>query len=39
VKPQIDAGREFKGTSFTSKPDVILYKVSVSHYVISYEQS
>lgn len=26
MKPQIVAGREFKGTSFTSKPDVILYK-------------
>ena len=33
VRPQIVAGREFKGTSFTSKPDVILYKVSVSQYI------
>ena len=30
VKPQVVAGREFKGTSFTSKPDTIFFKVSVS---------
>jgi hypothetical protein len=28
TKPQVVAGREFKGTSFISKPDVILFKVS-----------
>ena len=26
TKPQVVAGREFKGTSFISKPDVILFK-------------
>ena len=28
VKPQIVAGREFKGTAFISKPDKIIFKVS-----------
>lgn len=28
VKPQIVAGREFKGTSFISKPESITFKVS-----------
>jgi hypothetical protein len=28
TKPQVVAGREFKGTSFISKPEVILFKVS-----------
>ena len=28
IKPQVVAGREFKGTSFISKPDVIFFKVS-----------
>ena len=28
VKPQIVAGREFKGTSFISKPEAIIFKVS-----------
>jgi len=31
TKPQVVAGREFKGTSFISKPDVILFKVSRSY--------
>ena len=34
VKPQIVAGREFKGTAFISKPDKIIFKdftVGVSH--------
>ena len=34
IKPQVVAGREFKGTSFISKPDVIFFKdftVGVSH--------
>lgn len=29
TKPQIVAGREFKGTSFISKPDKIIFKVTV----------
>ncbi len=29
VKPQIVAGREFKGTAFISKPDKIIFKVSL----------
>ena len=28
VKPQVVAGREFKGTSFISKPEAIVFKVS-----------
>ena len=28
VKPQVVAGRQFKGTSFISKPETILFKVS-----------
>ena len=28
VKPQVVAGREFKGTAFISKPDKIFFKVS-----------
>ena len=28
VKPQVVAGREFKGTAFISKPDKIIFKVS-----------
>jgi len=28
VKPQIVAGREFKGTAFISKPDKIIFKVN-----------
>ena len=28
VKPQVVAGREFKGTSFISKPEAIIFKVS-----------
>ena len=28
VKPQVVAGREFKGTAFISKPDKIVFKVS-----------
>jgi hypothetical protein len=28
VKPQVVAGRVFKGTSFISKPEVIMFKVS-----------
>lgn len=28
TKPQIVAGREFKGTSFISKPDKIIFKVT-----------
>jgi hypothetical protein len=34
VKPQVVAGREFKGTSFISKPEAIVFKdfdVGVSH--------
>jgi len=34
VKPQVVAGREFKGTAFISKPDKIIFKdftVGVSH--------
>ena len=27
VKPQVVAGREFKGTAFISKPDKIVFKV------------
>ena len=34
TKPQIVAGREFKGISFISKPDVIMFKVSLLHYSI-----
>ena len=30
TKPQIVAGREFKGTSFISKPDKIIFKVTVT---------
>jgi hypothetical protein len=30
TKPQIVAGREFKGTSFISKPEVIMFKVCES---------
>ena len=30
VKPQVVAGREFKGTAFISKPDKIFFKVSAS---------
>lgn len=30
VKPQVVAGREFKGTAFISKPDRIIFKVSIS---------
>ena len=30
VKPQVVAGREFKGTSFISKPEAIVFKVSVN---------
>jgi len=29
VKPQIVAGREFKGTAFISKPDRIVFKVTL----------
>jgi len=29
TKPQIVAGREFKGISFISKPDKIIFKVTV----------
>ena len=32
VKPQIVAGREFKGTSFISKPEAIIFKVSFNLY-------
>jgi len=28
IQPQIVAGREFKGTSFISKPETIMFKVS-----------
>ena len=28
IKPQVVAGREFRGVSFISKPDVIFFKVS-----------
>ena len=28
VKPQVVAGREFKGTAFISKPDKIIFKVN-----------
>ena len=28
VKPQVVAGREFKGTAFICKPDKIIFKVS-----------
>ena len=28
VKPQVVAGREFKGTAFISKPERIVFKVS-----------
>jgi hypothetical protein len=31
VKPQVVAGREFKGTSFISKPEAIIFKVSIFH--------
>ena len=31
VKPQVVAGREFKGTSFISKPEAIVFKVSIVH--------
>lgn len=34
VKPQVVAGREFKGTSFISKPEQIIFKdftVGVAH--------
>jgi hypothetical protein len=34
VKPQVVAGREFKGTAFISKPDKIIFKdftVGVAH--------
>lgn len=27
VKPQVVAGREFRGTSFISKPEAIIFKV------------
>ena len=30
VKPQIVAGREFKGIAFISKPDKIIFKVTFS---------
>ena len=30
TKPQIVAGREFKGTSFISKPDKIIFKVTTA---------
>lgn len=30
TKPQVVAGREFKGISFISKPETILFKVSIS---------
>lgn len=30
VKPQVVAGREFKGTSFISKPERIVFKVSIN---------
>jgi len=29
VKPQVVAGREFKGTSFISKPERIVFQVSI----------
>ena len=29
VKPQVVAGREFKGTAFISKPDKIIFKVGL----------
>jgi hypothetical protein len=31
TKPQIVAGREFKGVSFISKPEVIMFKVIQIH--------
>lgn len=31
TKPQIVAGREFKGVSFISKPDKIIFKVIYFH--------
>lgn len=31
TKPQIVAGREFKGVSFISKPDKIIFKVILSY--------
>ena len=34
VKPQVVAGREFKGTAFISKPEKIIFKVS--HLPLSY---
>jgi len=36
VKPQVVAGREFKGTSFISKPEAIIFKVSdLSPFILS----
>ena len=34
VKPQVVAGREFKGTSFISKPEAIVFKVSNTQLII-----
>jgi len=34
VKPQVVAGREFKGTSFISKPEAIVFKVSTSYHML-----
>ena len=34
TKPQVACGREFKGTSFISKPEIIMFKdftVGMSH--------
>ena len=39
VKPQIVAGREFKGTAFISKPDKIIFKVSKLPYLLSFVSS
>ena len=34
VKPQVVAGREFHGTSFISKPEAIVFKVSSLIFII-----
>jgi len=35
VGPQVVAGRTFKGTSFISKPEAIVFKVSYTYLTIT----
>jgi hypothetical protein len=37
VKPQVVAGRVFKGTSFISKPESIIFKVSFKTIILTSE--